>query len=123
MIVGVVNDKLEATVRLTLFGPDGQTQEITAVLGTGYNGSLTLPLSTVAALALSQGASREVTLGDATTKTFDYYNAVLEWMGQRRTARVLCVEGEPLIGTALLSGHKLDADFNPGGFVVIRPTP
>ena len=123
MITGVVNDRLEATVRLTLHGPGGITRDIIAVLDTGYNGALTLPLADVTALGLPQGASREVTLGDATSKVFDYYNAALDWIGLPRPARVLCVEGDPLIGTALLRHHKLEADFVPGGAVLIRPAP
>jgi hypothetical protein len=45
------------------------------------------------------------------------------WDGQQRKIRVLCVEGDPLIGTALLAGYKLDADFVAGGLVTLKALP
>jgi hypothetical protein len=34
MIVGIVNSRLEATIPVTIFGPGGQQQAITAVIDT-----------------------------------------------------------------------------------------
>ena len=119
-MTGVVNDQLEATLRLVVVGANGQpSREVSAVIDTGYNGAITLPPSAVSALALPRGASREVTLGDASRKVFDYYTASVIWDGQARKVRVLCVEGTPLIGTALLRGYKLESDFVAGGPVVL----
>lgn len=123
MINGLVNDQLEATVRLIVVSPNGNSQEITAIIDTGYNGALTLPIGTVSLLSLPQGASREVTLGDTSRRLFDYYNAEVVWNGNPRRVRILCVEGDPLIGTALLKGCKMDADFIPGGPVLLTPIP
>ena len=123
MIAGVVNDKLEATLRVLVVGQDGGSQEVTAVIDTGYNGAITLPASVVSALALPRGASREVTLGDTSRKAFDYYTAEVVWDGQPRKVRVLGIEGDPLIGTAPLQGYKLDADFVVNGPVVLTAVP
>jgi len=107
-MTGVVNDRLEATLSIVVVGADGQPpREVSAVMDTGYNGAITLPQSVVAALLLPRGASREVTLGDASRKVFDYFNAEVVWDSQMRKVRVLCVEGEPLIGTALLRGFQV----------------
>jgi len=38
-----------------------------------------------------------------------------------RRIRVLCVEGSPLVGTVVLQGYKLEADFTPGGAVALTP--
>lgn len=123
MISGLVNDKLEATVRLIVLGPGGQSQEITVVMDTGYNGALSLPLGIVSALSLQQGASREVRFGDARRQICDYYNAEIDWDGNLHRARILCVEGDPLLGTALLKGYKMEADFVVGGQVQITAIP
>jgi clan AA aspartic protease len=123
MITGMVNDNLEVTLPVLVVGPDGQSEEVTAVIDTGYNGAITLPAPVVSALALPLGASREVTLGDTSRKVFDYYTVEVVWDGRPRKARVLCVEGDPLIGTALLRGYKLDADFVFNGPVVLTAVP
>ena len=41
MMTGVVNDELEATLRVLVVGPNGQSQEVTVVIDTGYNGAIT----------------------------------------------------------------------------------
>ncbi len=45
MIEGFVNARLEAVVTVTLQGPAGQTQEVDAVIDTGFNGYLNLPMT------------------------------------------------------------------------------
>ena len=52
MIEGVVNDAYEAVVTLSLQSPVGQSQDIEAVIDTGYSGFLTLPTMLVAELGL-----------------------------------------------------------------------
>ncbi len=79
MIRGVVNDQSEATIRLLIVGMNGRSHEVTAVLDTGYNGMITLPISIVSGLSLSPSASREVTLGDNGRKVFPYFTADVIW--------------------------------------------
>jgi clan AA aspartic protease len=119
MIIGSVDEKLEATLCLKIYGRSDQEQEVIAVVDTGYNGALTLPAMMVSALALPTLAAREVTLGDTSRKVLDFYRAEIEWDRQRQAIAVLCVEGDPLLGTALLKGYKLEADFVVGGLVQV----
>lgn len=74
MIVGVVNAHLEATLVLQINGPNSQTTKL-AVIVTGYNGALTLPLSVITALGLDPLVARMVTLGDASQRVLDFYEA------------------------------------------------
>ena len=53
VIEGVVNANYEPVVTLPLRGPDGQEQEIEAVVDTGFNGYLTLPSAFVVELGLA----------------------------------------------------------------------
>ena len=122
MMTGIVSAVLEATLLLQIHGPNVHTTE-TAVIDTGYNGALTLPLSVVTALALTPRAPRTVMLGDASRHLLNFYEAEVVWNGQRRSIQVLCVEGVPLIGTALLQGCKMEADFVVGGPVHILAIP
>lgn len=113
-MIGSVNSKLEATIPLTVRGPV-QKHVVTAVIDTGYDGSLSLPQSTVKTLSLLAQPKRKVTLADGTIRHLDYYEAEVEWNGQARNIAVMCIEGQPLIGTRLLKGCKLDAHFVNGG--------
>lgn len=121
-MTGIVNAKLEATLRLEILGTSGQSEEI-VVIDTGYNGSLTLPRSIVTKLSLTAGAARTVILGDRSSKILNFYEAEIVWDGQKRMVPVLCVEGDPLVGTALLEGYKMEADFVMGGQVRLTAIP
>jgi clan AA aspartic protease len=122
-MTGIVNARLEATIPLTIFGPSGQQLMVAAVIDTGYNGDLCLPLSMVTLLALPPLAPKPVKLGDDSWKTLPFYRAEIDWSGGRPPIRVLCVEGDPLVGTRLLRGHRMEADFVDGGPVLLRPLP
>ena len=118
MMAGVVNGALEATLLLQIHGAASQTME-TAVIDTGYNGALTLPFAVITTLALTPLASRSVILGDASRRVLDFYEAEVIWDDQRQSIPILCVEGVPLIGTALLKGCRMEAEFFVGGQVQI----
>jgi clan AA aspartic protease len=119
VISGTVNASLEATVPLRVEGPGGERQTMRAVIDTGYDGALSLPLDVVLSLSLAAAAPRVVTLGDGSQRVCDYYAANVHWDGQIRRIRVLCVEGDPLLGTGLLRRCNLTADFESGGSVTI----
>ena len=53
MIIGVVNGNLEAIIRLVVRGPNGQEDEIEAVIDTGFTGFLTLPPSLIVSPGLA----------------------------------------------------------------------
>jgi predicted aspartyl protease len=82
MIGGTVGARLHATILLKVLGPTGQTQEITAAIDTGYNGTLTLPLAVVTALSLAPLAAKTVTLGDNSRKVMSFFDADVLWMAR-----------------------------------------
>jgi len=73
----------------------------------------------VSLLSLPPHSSGVVELGDASRKAVEYYAAEILWDGQPRKIRVLCIEGDPLIGTALLRDYKLESHFVVNGPVVL----
>ncbi len=77
MIKGVVNDAYEAVVRLTVQGPSGQSQEIEAVIDTGYNGFLTLPPALVTELGLVYRDRSRATLALTREHWLDVHGVVL----------------------------------------------
>jgi clan AA aspartic protease len=119
MIHGVVNANLEATIQVVVAGPAGNDIEVEAIIDTGYTGFLTLPPTTIRALALAWIGRLPGILADGSTEFFDMYEGLVRWDGNLRAIEVYAADADPLVGTALLSGHSLHVDFIKDGSVVI----
>ncbi|MXV88662.1 MAG: clan AA aspartic protease [Acidimicrobiales bacterium] len=120
MIEGRINARLEATMSLDVRRPGGGSRSIEAVVDTGYSEFLTLPPTEVRELGLPykhQGAAR---LADGSEIAFDVYDAELVWDGQTIAVLVDEAETTPLVGMALLEGHRLQVDIEHGGRVLIE---
>lgn len=120
MTVGTATEGGELLVWVQVIGPRGAA-DLAAVLDTGYDGWLTLPTAMIAELGLVWEDHVTLTLADGSKQRADVYVAEVEWGGERRWTRVTLVEGDILLGTALLFGHELRAEFAPGGVVELRP--
>ena len=120
MIQGVVNAAYEAVVRLTVQGPLGQSQEIEAVVDTGYNGFLTLPPALVSELGLAYRDRGRAILADGSEVFFDIYDVFVVWDNSLRNTRASASDTTPLIGMALLHRHNLNINVEDGGRVVIQ---
>ena len=123
MIEGVVNAELEALIRVSVTGSPNAVREVEAVIDSGYNGYLTLPLATVVSLSLSHFGRERVELADGSLQIFEMYLASVRWDGQARTVVIDAAETAPLAGTALLAGYDFSARFVPGGRVTIIRVP
>ena len=121
MILGVVNSDLEATVRLTVRGSDGQTRRITAVIDSGSDGFLCLPLTIIEELGLPWKARTGAELADGSETEFDTYRGIVIWDRRRCPIDVDASNSAPLVGTALLANFEMKAQFRPGGKVTIKP--
>jgi len=75
MITGVMNAHNKATIHLPVQGADGQLQGIEALLDTGFNGSLTLPPTVIAALGLPWRTRGLVILANGSEDQCDIYAA------------------------------------------------
>lgn len=120
MIVGLVNDRREAVLPLRVTGPAGSV-ETSAIVDTGFTGSLTLPMAVVSALELVCTSRGYAVLADGSEQEFDVYAAEVEWGESRRKVLVSIVGNEVLLGMSLLAGHELRIEVNPGGTVEVRP--
>lgn len=122
MIVGAITGDREAIIRFPVRGLSGRLQEVEAVIDTGFNGYLTLPNSLVETLRLRFHSHTIVTLGDGSNRALRQYEAVVGWGQQERDVLVLAAEGGPLVGMALLYGHKVFLHVVDGGMVTIETT-
>lgn len=119
MIEGQVNGALEAVVRLVVQGSSGITREIDAVVDTGFNGFLTLPVALAEELGLTRFGFGSARLADGTEAKFDVHTVEVEWDGQMRYIKPYATGSKPLIGMQLLHRHSLYADVVEGGRVAI----
>jgi clan AA aspartic protease len=120
MIAGFVNAALEATIRLTVRGPSGRVRRIRAVIDTGFDGYLSLTPTIVAELELVWRRTGSAILGDGSETDFEIFDAAVVWDRRNRSIWVDEADTTPLVGTALLAQHELQAAFKPGGKVRVK---
>ena len=120
MIQGVVNAAYEAVVRLTVQGPSGDSQEIEAVIDTGFTGFLTLPPTLVTDLGLAYRDRGRAILADGSEAIFDIYDVAVLWDSRLRNTRAVAAGAVPLVGMRLLDRHLLNVEVVDGGRVVIQ---
>ena len=124
MHYGTINivggDLLEARVPLIVQSDSGASALIEFVVDTGFTDDLALPLDIINRLNLRpREGVVALTLADGSVENFERYAAYVLWHGQRRQIKVLNMEGDPLIGMALLRGSNISIDALPGGGVAI----
>lgn len=93
---------------------------IRAVIDTGYDGHLSLPPAVVAELGLAWQQNTNATLADGSSITFATFEGAVVWNRRNRAISVDEAEMTPLVGTALLAGHELKAEFRVHGKVSIK---
>jgi clan AA aspartic protease len=119
MILGTVNSHREARVPLILLDRNQQTQEIEAVVDTGFNGFLTLPPDSIEELGLKRLGRGRAILADGSESIFEIFAAAVLWDGQRRDVEADAAETDALIGMALLDRYSLHVEVISGGSVTI----
>lgn len=120
MMRGVVNEHCEATLQLTINGPNGQELELEAIVDTGFTGSLTLPPDIITSLGLPWRMRGSATLANGSVDQFDIYAARVIWDGAPRNVLVESADTEPLIGLRLIRGYALHMEVVENGSVVIE---
>jgi clan AA aspartic protease len=110
---------LQPHIELAIRLPNRPDLRMEFVLDTGFEGALTLPPPAVAALGLPPYSQLRAKLADGSSVKVDAHTALIVWDGQEVQVVVLAMSGRPLLGTALLGGHNLNADFMDGGTLVL----
>lgn len=120
MIEGMVTPAHEAVVPLSLQAPEGRTEDIKAVVDTGYCGFLTLLVALVVDLGLPFAYAGQAFLANDDKVEFNVHDVTVLWDGQPRHVRADATGSTPLVGMAMLNGHNLNVDVAVGGRVVIQ---
>ncbi len=117
MIKGNINDDGEAIIRVTVRGPTGRQHRVEAVVDTGFTDWLSLPPDLISRLRLPWWRRGSAILADGTECYFDTYEATVIWDRRHLLIPVYELEATPLVGTALMSGYELNANFETDGEV------
>ncbi len=107
-------------LRLTVLGAGVQV-DIEFIVDTGFEGDLALPTYLADQLGDSPVGTRRRLLANGAMIRCPFYEASTEWDGELRDVEVVVLEGNPLLGTALLDGYLLEAEITEGGGVEIEP--
>jgi clan AA aspartic protease len=110
-----------ALVIVPLRIPNQPEVEVACVIDTGFSGFLTLPPAIVATLNLPFLRRISANLADGSRIFLSVYIATIVWDGTPRDVEVLATGRQPLLGTLLLDGYQLTADFEDGGTVTSDP--
>jgi clan AA aspartic protease len=119
MMFGRVNQPREAVLKLVIIGDSSQKIAVDAVVDTGFNGDLILPIEMVLELELVPQGYQKATLGDGTISQFRVYAGTVIWDGSRKLVEVNAATSGVLIGMGLLEGYKLEVNTIPNGIVTI----
>lgn len=120
MIEGFVNAAHEAVISLFLQGPAGHTTEVDAVVDTGFNRFIALPMEVITTLAAPAVGSNRVMLGDGSEASLDVYGVTVLWEGVPKRVDAYAADTIPLVGMRLLEGHSLYVEVEDGGRVAIE---
>jgi predicted aspartyl protease len=71
-------------------------------------------------MELPYWADIRANLADDSSVPTDVHLATILWNGVERHATVLALGTRPLLGTLLIKGHRLTADFEEAGAVLIE---
>jgi len=89
------------------------------VVDTGFTGLRTLPPTAVAAMGLPFLHLMPAQLADGSFVEVAIHSATILWKGMEAEVRVLATGERSLLGTALLDGSELLAQFREEGLVTI----
>ncbi len=117
---GFVDSKLRALISVPVAATNaGDRTELTVWVDTAFNGGLVIPNKHIELLQLAKQSSAEAILADGKTVELETYACFLDWFGATYETQIVANNGAfPLLGTMLLSGRKLEIDYDAGTVVV-----
>jgi clan AA aspartic protease len=113
MITGVILNNGTPVIELKVRGSRGEIP-VEGILDTGFNGFLCLPISIAISLGLELIDATESELADGTVTQDDLvFAGQAEWDGTMRDVDILLTRSEEtLIGTAFLTGYRVELDYS-----------
>lgn len=121
VLTGHIDERNQLWVSITVGGLHSK-QMIDALIDTGFNGELLLPLQVAIPLGLQLAGAAPYRLADGSISQQMLFSASIDWGTTRRTATVNVVNSDtPLIGGGLLHGYILLVDFDKKQLTIKEP--
>ena len=113
----------KATITVSVSDPSGgqRSTPFEATVDTGFTGFLTLTPGAIAQLGLPFATNQPAVLADGAIGHYDVHVGRISWHGQQRLVPVYKMNGDPLVGMALLWNSRLTMNVVPDGAVTIVP--
>ncbi len=109
MIEGRIDSNLEARIQVQVMTTGG-IKEVEFLVDTGFNGFIAVPISLVREFSLPLGAVQSGVTADGRAGYFDTVTIEFLWHGSAISHRAQVLD-EPLIGTRLLRGNAVSAEW------------
>ena len=111
-------------IPVDLFDRQGRLYRIEAMVDTGFDGFLALPIQLVQRLGLVWINRMPMQVATSEWAEFEIYEATVWWFGVRLPIRVQLIPSEILVGNRLLRERQLTVQFWQGGSVSsVQPRP
>ena len=120
-VVGTVSANLDPLITLEVSNGMGGRELVEAVLDSGFNDFISLPIAVIQRLQLQSTPSLIVELADGSEVETPTYVGRIFWDGIDQIVRVQEGEGRPLVGMALMIEHRITIDVRYDGAVLIEP--
>jgi clan AA aspartic protease len=117
---GFVDDGLRALIPLGVAATAaGERTELDVWIDTAFNGGLVIPRERIESLRLVKESSAEAMLADGRIVELETYACCFDWFGATYETQIVATDGAySLLGTMLLSGRRLEIDYDAGTVVV-----
>ena len=123
MIAGTVTADREIVIPMEAVSADRSSISFEAVVDTGFNGFLTLPVGLLNTLGASAAGTRRAELGDGNLVEMDVYCVNIRWRDEEREVLALSADAMPVAGMSLLWGSRVSFDAQEGGTITIQAIP
>ena len=107
-------------VTLSLPDADGDLVDVEFIVDTGFEGYLTLPVRVLQRLDATSSGTQTSMMADGSFRSAPLYEMTIDWLDATASVEALVLEGNPLLGTALLENCRLTIDAIEGGEVTIE---
>ena len=120
MTTGYISTYGEVVVPIDIFDQRSRLRRVEAIVDTGFDYFLALPVPLIQSLGLAWVGRRRMRVATDQMERFESFAAEVWWFSARLPIRVLQTQSEILVGTRLLWESQLTVQLWQGGSVTVQ---